>query len=108
MTIDGQRQRRRIGRGRAWYALAEPGRRTLLGLEGGQVKSLRSSLFQNDAIDALADLLTRETLLAGEAVPAPLWVESAVLRPNWQELGGGRSVNPLPQGREALAALLGN
>lgn len=108
LAASWNRQRRRIGRGRAWYALAEPGRLTLLGLESGRVKSLRSSLFQNDAVDALADLLTRETLLAGEAVPAPLWVESAVLRPNWQELGGGRSVHPLPQGREALAALLGN
>ncbi len=108
LAASWNRQRRRIGRGRGWYALAEPGRLTLLGLDGGRVKSLRSSLFQNDAVDALTDLLTRETLLAGEAVPAPLWVESAVLRPNWQELGGGRSVHPLPQGREALAALLGN
>jgi hypothetical protein len=108
LAASWNRQRRRFGRGRAWYALAEPGRLTLLGLESGRVKSLRSSLFQADAVNALADLLTRETLLAGEAVPAPLWVESAVLRPNWQELGGGRSVHPLPQGREALAALLGN
>jgi hypothetical protein len=108
LAASWNRQRRRIGRGRAWYALAEPGRLTLLRLEGGHVRSLRSSLVQGDAVAALADLLQRETLLAGEAVAAPLWVESAAMRPNWQELGGGRSVHPLPQGREALAALLGN
>jgi hypothetical protein len=108
LAASWNRQRRRIGRGRAWYALTEPGRLTLLGLDGGQVRSLRSSSAQGDTVAALADLLTRETLLAGEAVPAPLWVESAGPRPNWQTLGSGRSVHPLPQGHEALAALLGN
>lgn len=100
------RQRRRIGRGRAWYALAEPGRLLLLGMEDGRVRSLRAAPVRDDAVAALADLLTREALLAGEATPAPLWVESAALRPDWQELGGGRSVHPLTQGREALAAML--
>lgn len=108
LAASWNRQRRRLGRGRAWYALAEPGRITLLGLAGGRVQSLRSGLFRDDAVDALADLLRRETLLAGEAVPAPLWVESAALQANWQTLGGGRSVQPLPRGREALSALLGN
>lgn len=108
LAASWNRQRRRLGRGRGWYALVEPGRLTLLGLEKGRVRSLRSSQIQGDAVVALADLLTREALLAGEAEPAPLWVESAVLRPNWQELDRGRSVHPLPSGREALSALLGN
>jgi len=108
LAVAWNRQRRRLGRGRAWYALAEPGRLTLLGLEDGRARSLRAAPLQNDAVAALAGLLTREALLAGEDAPAPLWVESAVLRPNWQELGGGRSVHPLLPGREALSALLGN
>ncbi len=102
------RQRRHLGRGRAWYALAEPGRLMLLGLEGGRVRSLRSTPIQDDAVAALADLLRRESLLAGEDTPAPLWVESAALRPNWQELGGGRSVHPIAGGRDPLTALLEN
>jgi len=108
LAVAWNRQRRRLGRGRAWYALAEPGRLTLLGLEDGRARSLRAAPLQNDAVAALAGLLTREALLAGEDAPAPLWVESAMLRPNWQELGGGRSVHPLPPGREALSALLGD
>ncbi len=107
LAASWNRQRRRLGRGRAWYALAEPGRMTLLGLDGGRVTSLRSSLFQNDALESLTDLLRREALLAGEAVPAPLWVDNVVLAPNWQALGEGRRVQPLPHGREALAAMLG-
>jgi hypothetical protein len=102
------RQRRRLGRGRVWYALAEPGQLTLLGLDGGHVRSLRATRMQDDAVAALANLLTREALLAGEETPAPLWIESAGLQTNWQKLGGGRSVHPLAQGREALSALLGN
>lgn len=107
LAASWNRQRRRVGRGRAWYALAEPGRMTLLGLDGGRVASLRSSLFQNDALESLADLLRREALLAGEAVPAPLWIDNVALAPNWQALGEGRRVQPLPHGREALAAMLG-
>jgi hypothetical protein len=102
------RQRRHLGRGRVWYALVEPGQLTLLGLDGGHVRSLRSTRMQDDAVAALANLLTREALLAGEESPAPLWIESAGLQTNWQKLGGGRSVHPLAQGREALSALLGN
>lgn len=101
------RQRRRLGRGRAWYALAEPGRLTLLRLEDGRARSLRAAPLQDDAVAALAGLLTREALLAGEDAPAPVWIESAALRPNWQELGG-RDVHVLPPGREALSALLGD
>jgi hypothetical protein len=103
------RQRRHLGRGRAWYALAEPGRLMLLGLEDGRVRTLRTAPFQDDAaVAALADLLKREALLAAEDGAAPLWVESAAMRPNWQELGGGRSVHPIPGGRDPLTALLEN
>lgn len=102
------RQRRRLSRGRAWYALVEPGRLTLLGLENGRARSLRSAPMQDDAVAALTGLLTREALLAGEETPAPLWIESTGLRPDWQALGSGRSVHALPPGREALGALLGN
>jgi hypothetical protein len=108
LSVAWNRQRRHLGRGHAWYALVEPGRLTLLRLEDGRVRSLRAVPVQDDALAALADLLTREALLAGEETPAPLWIESAVLHPKWQELGGARSVHPLPPGREALAALLGN
>ncbi|MHB1187818.1 hypothetical protein [Thiobacillus sp.] len=108
LAVAWNRQRRHLGRGHAWYALAEPGRLTLLRLEDGRARSLRAAPVQDDAVAALADLLTREALLAGEEAPAPLWIESAALRPNWQELGGGRSVHPLPPGREALSALLGD
>lgn len=103
------RQRRRVARGHAWYALVEPGRLTLLGLKEGRLHSLRTTLMQDDAVvDALANLLTREALLAGETTPAPLWIESAVLRPNWKELGGSRSVHLVASGRDPLAALLEN
>jgi len=101
------RQRRVLGRGPAWFALAEAERVTLMGLEAGHVRSLRSTLTQGDAVAALTDLLTREALLAGETTPAPLWVVSALPSVNWQGVGGGRSVHPLPSGREALGALLG-
>lgn len=107
LAVAWNRLRRQLGRGQAWYALAEPGRLTLLRLEDGRVRSLRAAPIQDDAVAALADLLTREALLAGEDAPAPVWIESAVLHPKWQELGG-RSVHPLPPGREALAAMLGN
>ena len=108
LALAWNRQRRRLGRGRAWFALAEPERLTLAGLEAGRVKRLRSIVMQGDAVAALADLLTREALLAGEAAPAPLWVESVLPAVNWQGVGGGRSVHPLAGGREALAALLEN
>ena len=73
-----------------------------------QVRSLRAAPIQDDALAALADLLTRESLLAGEDTPAPIWVESAALRQNWKDLSGGRSVHALPPGREALSAFLGD
>lgn len=107
LAVAWNRQRRHLAHGQAWYALAEPGRLTLLRLEDGRVRSLRAAPIQDDAVVALADLLTREALLAGEDTPAPVWIESAVLHPKWQELGG-RSVHALPPGREALSALLGN
>lgn len=106
LAVAWNRQRRRLGRGRAWFALAEPERLTLAGLEAGRVRSLRSTVMQGDAVAALTDLLTREALLAGEAVPAPLWVESVLPPLNWQGVGSGRSVHPLASGRVALAALL--
>jgi hypothetical protein len=108
LVVAWNRRRRRLGRGRAWFALAEPERLTLAGLDAGRVKSLRSSVMQGDAVAALSDLLTREALLAGEAAPAPLWVESVLPSVNWQGVGGGRSVHPLASGREALSALLEN
>jgi hypothetical protein len=108
LSVAWNRQRSHLAHGQAWYALAEPGRLTLLRLVDGRVRSLRVAPIQDDAVAALADLLTRESLLAGEDTPAPIWIESAVLHPTWQDLGGGRSVHPLPPGREALAALLGN
>ncbi|MEW6414715.1 MAG: hypothetical protein AB1482_05610 [Pseudomonadota bacterium] len=100
------RQRRRLGRGRAWMALAEPGRLTLLALAGGRATRLRSALAQDDPAAALAGLLTREALLAGEENPAPLWIESAGVRADWQATAGGRSVQVLPAGRAALDAML--
>jgi len=100
------RQRRHLGRGRAWFALAESGRLTLAGLDAGRVRSLRSTLMQDDAVAALADLLAREALLAGEAEPAPLWIESILPPLNWQGAGGGRNVHPFASGREALSAML--
>jgi len=108
LAVAWNRQRRRLGRGRAWFALAEPDRLTLAGLEAGRVRSLRSTPTQGDAVAALADLLTREALLAGETAPAPLWVESVLPSAKWQGVGGGRSVHSLPSGREALSALLEN
>lgn len=108
LAVAWNRQRRRLGRGRSWFALAEPDRLMLAGLDDGRMCSLRSTRMHGDAVAALADLLTREALLAGEAAPAPLWVESVLPSVNWQGVGGGRSVHPLPQGREALSALLGN
>jgi hypothetical protein len=100
------RRRRKLGRGRAWFALAEPGRLTLAGLAGGRARSLRSAALAGDAVAALADLLARETLLAGEAELAPLWVESALPDVNWQGAGGGRAVQPFAGGRDALAVML--
>jgi len=109
LSVAWNRQRSHLAHGQAWYALAEPGRLTLLRLEDGRVRSLRvAPIQQDDAVVALADLLTRESLLAGEDTPAPIWIESAVLRQNWKDLGGVRSVHALPPGREALAAFLGN
>lgn len=100
------RQRRRLGRGRAWMALAEPGRLTLLGLAGGHATCLRSAPAQDDPGAALAGLLTREALLAGEETPAPLWIESAGVRADWPAAGAGRSVQVLPAGRTALDPML--
>lgn len=100
------RLRRRLGRGRAWLALAEPGRLTLLGLDAGRAHSLRSAPVQDDVAAALAGLLTREAMLAGEETAAPLWIESAGPAPDWQTLGTARTVHVLPPRREALGALL--
>lgn len=107
LSVAWNRQRSHLAHGQAWYALAEPGRLTLLRLDDGRVRSLRAAPIQDDALAALADLLTRESLLAGEDTPAPIWVESAALHQNWQQLGG-RSVHASPTGREALSAFLGN
>lgn len=106
LAVAWNRQRRRLGRGRAWFALAESDRLTLAGLEAGRVKSLRSARMQGDAVAALTDLLTREALLADESTPAPVWVESVLPALNWQGAGGGRSVHPLASGHEALSAML--
>ncbi|MFN3750717.1 MAG: hypothetical protein ACK4SR_05055 [Thiobacillus sp.] len=100
------RQRRRLGRGRAWMTLAEPGRLTLLALADGRATCLRSAQAQDDPGAVLAGMLTREALLAGEETPAPLWIESAGVRADWQAAAGGRSVQVLPAGRTALAPLL--
>lgn len=106
LAVAWNRQRRRLGRGRVWFALAEPERLALIGLESGRVRSLRSTLMPGDTVMALADLLRRESLLAGEATPAPLWIESVLLSANWQGAVSGRSLHSLPQGREALAAMM--
>jgi hypothetical protein len=108
LAVAWNRQRSRLGRGRAWFALAEPERLTLAGLEAGRVRSLRSTQMQGDAVAALSDLLTREALLAGETSPAPLWIESLLPPIKWQGVGSGRSVHPIASGREALSALLDN
>lgn len=100
------RQRRKLERGHAWFALAEPDRLTLARLADGKVLGLRSVLMQGDAIASLSDLLKREGLLAGEETPAPLWVDSVLPAVNWQRLEVGRAVHPLGSGREALAAML--
>lgn len=106
------RLHRRLGRGRAWLALAEPGRLTLLGLDAGRARSLRSAPVQDDAAAALAGLVTREAMLAGEETAAPLWIESAGPAPDWQALatdralGAARALHVLPPRREALGALL--
>ncbi|MFN3545125.1 MAG: hypothetical protein ACK4UX_09780 [Thiobacillus sp.] len=100
------RHRRQLGRGRAWFALAEPGRLTLLGLDAGRARSLRSLPVESDGVGALAALLTREALLAGEDDAAPVWVEAVDLEADWRALPGGRAVHVLSQGRDALAAML--
>jgi hypothetical protein len=102
------RQRRRLGRGHAWFALAEPDRLTLAGLEGGRMRSLRSVRIQGDAVAELAGLLTRERLLAGETAPAPVWIESVLPLASWKDMEGGRSVHLLASGRDPLSALLEN
>lgn len=98
----------KFGRGRAWFALAEPDRLTLAGLEDGVMRSLRTVQMQDDALASLADLLKREALLAGEESLAPLWIESVLPSINWQRVGGARTVNPFISGGEALSAFLEN
>ena len=106
LAVAWNRQRRRIGKGRAWFALAEPGRLTLAGLEDGRVRCLRSAQMQGDAAIALADLLKREALLAGETSPAPVWIESVLPSVNWQGISQGRAVHTVAGGSKALTALL--
>lgn len=99
-------RRQRVGRAPAWLALAEPGRVTLAALRGGYLQRLRSVRVQGEAAPALADLLAREALLAGETAPAPLWVDSVLPEADWRSAFGGRVVQRLPAGREALDAML--
>lgn len=94
------------GRAPAWFALAEPGRLTLARLQGGRIRQLRSVRMQGDPAAALADLVAREALLAGETAPAPVWIESVLSGVDWTGALGGRGVQGLPAGREPLDAML--
>lgn len=100
------RQRRKLERGHAWFALAEPERLTLARLADGNVLALRSVLMQGDALSSLSDLLKREALLAGEEQPAPVWIDSVLPALDWRRLEAGRQVHPPAGGREALASML--
>ena len=109
-----------VGRALAAASAAAPAPKTLpaarraaapTGTEPGAAESSRAQLSTpwGDLFIRLESHRPKQiALLAGEESPAPLWIESAGLQTNWQKLGGGRSVHPLPQGREALSALLGN
>lgn len=96
----------KLGSGRVWFALAEPERLTLAGLEDGHMHSLRSVLMKGDAVASLTDMLKREVLLTGETTPAPLWIESVLPSVNWQRAASGHTVHPFADGNEALSALL--
>lgn len=99
-------RRRGPGRATVWFTLAEPERLTLAHLQHGRIRHLRSVRTQGDAATALADLITREALLAGETTPAPVWIESVLPGTDWKGALGERSVQGLPAGRNPLDAML--
>lgn len=66
---------RQLGRGRHWFALAEPERLVLGRLDGGRWLSLRSQRIGPDWRAELADLLERERFLAADLAPDDgLWL----------------------------------
>ncbi len=98
--------RLRPGRVPAWFVLAEPGRLTLAHMQRGALTHLRSTRMQGDAGTALADLLAREALLAGETAPAPVWIESVLPGVDWKGALPGRMVQGLAAGRDLLEPML--
>jgi hypothetical protein len=98
------RNHRQFGKGPGWFALLEPGRLMLASLAGGDVRSLRSVSVQGDPVAPLADLMRRESLLAGNAPDASLWVDSVLMR---AELGG-MYARALPSAGPSLASMLGD
>lgn len=107
LTVAWNRHSRRFGKGHHWYALVEPGRLMLAGVDGGNIGSVRTAMMPGDPVADLADLIKRESLLAGHATPAPIWVDSVMVRADWRNLGAGSNVHALASGSESLAFMLG-
>jgi hypothetical protein len=103
-TCNGKR--RPLGSGSAWLALAERGRLTLAGLEGGRLRTLRSGLVTGEPAAALAGMLEREALLGTGVDSKRLWLQALHVEADWRRLQG-LEVRELSPASAGLAAMLG-
>lgn len=98
-------RRPQIRRASGWYALLEPGRMTLLGLQRGRPQSLRQRAWAGAPEAELAALLAREILLSGHGKGDDLWLESTGIDADWSVLAG-RRVHRFAGSAEPALALL--
>lgn len=93
--------------GRAWLALAEPGRITLARLERGVFRALRSSRVSGDPAAALAGMVARESLLADFSDAVPVWLETVQVQADWRG-GSGLEVRQPASAQTGLAPMMGS
>lgn len=103
-TCNGNR--RSLGSGAVWLALAEQGRLTLAGLNRGRLRSVRSNQVTQDPAAALSEMLEREALLGAAANSKRVWLQAVHVDADWRGLKG-MDIRELSPGSAGLALLMG-
>lgn len=106
LAVACNRHQRSLGSRAAWLVLAESGRLTLAGLEGGSLKTLRSNQVTADPAAALAEMLSRETLLGDSTKPGKVWLQAVHVDADWRGLGG-IDIRELSPASAGLGAMMG-
>lgn len=92
------------GKFSGWWALVEPGWLTLFGSANGIWHHLGGQPVGDDWIDALPDLIERETLSAARAWPSAVWIQAVGTGPIPKPAAGDWQMLPHdPDTRGALA-----